>query len=235
VGDISTATDHVQGHSGRRAKREDSSVHLAATCDERGRRALWQQAASGGQRARLHGWESLGRAVGVCADQLCPESPAAHPKLSEATNGRRHLVCLPPMPMSGVIAGGAVLRSSLCRTFAHSCTSTVASSTMDVSASHPQAASPNGTAKLSAHSQDQSHDWSGDDHSSDDDANDRGQPGASNKRKRPLSVSCETCSKLRIADAYRTLPSDDLQSSERSSATELRRHVLGVKRTTPHV
>ena len=68
---------------------------------------------------------------------------------------------------------------------------------MDVSASQQQTASPNGTAKLSNHSPEQAHDWSGDDRSSDDDR--AGQSSASNKRKRPLSVSCETCSKLRAA------------------------------------
>lgn len=68
---------------------------------------------------------------------------------------------------------------------------------MDTSASQQQSVSPNGTAKLSNHSPEQAHDWSGDDHSSDDDR--AGQSSASNKRKRPLSVSCETCSELRVA------------------------------------
>jgi hypothetical protein len=66
---------------------------------------------------------------------------------------------------------------------------------MDASTTHQQAASPNGTAKLSNHSPGDAHDWSGDERSSDDDGHDRSQNGTSNKRKRPLSVSCETCSK----------------------------------------
>jgi len=65
---------------------------------------------------------------------------------------------------------------------------------MDQRATQQQTASPNGTAKLSNHSPADAHDWSGDERSSDDDANDRSQSGTSNKRKRPLSVSCETCS-----------------------------------------
>lgn len=66
---------------------------------------------------------------------------------------------------------------------------------MDTSAAHQQTASPNGTAKLSNHSPGDAHDWSGEERSSDDEANDRSQGGTWNKRKRPLSVSCETCSK----------------------------------------
>ncbi|EUC29932.1 hypothetical protein COCCADRAFT_105218 [Bipolaris zeicola 26-R-13] len=70
---------------------------------------------------------------------------------------------------------------------------------MDATASHQQAASPNGTAKFSSHSQEHGHDWSGDERSTDDDdANDRGQASASNKRKRPLSVSCETCKQRKV-------------------------------------
>jgi len=66
---------------------------------------------------------------------------------------------------------------------------------MDQRATQQQTASPNGTAKLSNHSPADAHDWSGDERSSDDDdTNDRSQSGTSNKRKRPLSVSCETCS-----------------------------------------
>ncbi|USP79164.1 uncharacterized protein yc1106_06438 [Curvularia clavata] len=67
---------------------------------------------------------------------------------------------------------------------------------MDVNASQQQTASPNGTAKLSNHSPEQAHDWSGDDRSSDDDR--AGQSSASNKRKRPLSVSCETCKQRKV-------------------------------------
>ncbi|KNG48847.1 c6 transcription factor [Stemphylium lycopersici] len=59
---------------------------------------------------------------------------------------------------------------------------------MDAGATHQQTASPNGTAKLSNHSPGDGHDWSGDERSSDDEGHDRGQGGASNKRKRPLSV-----------------------------------------------
>jgi hypothetical protein len=66
---------------------------------------------------------------------------------------------------------------------------------MENSAPHQQTASPNDTAKLSQHSPQDAHEWSADDRSSDEDANDRSQNGTSNKRKRPLSVSCETCSK----------------------------------------
>ncbi|KAH7559768.1 hypothetical protein BM1_03402 [Bipolaris maydis] len=69
---------------------------------------------------------------------------------------------------------------------------------MDASASQQQAASPNGTAKFSSHSHEHGHDWSGDERSTDDDANDRGQASASNKRKRPLSVSCETCKQRKV-------------------------------------
>ncbi|KAF7446854.1 C6 transcription factor [Pyrenophora tritici-repentis] len=61
-----------------------------------------------------------------------------------------------------------------------------------------QTGSPHGTAKLSNHSPADAHDWSGDEHSSDDDANDRSQSGTSNKRKRPLSVSCETCKQRKV-------------------------------------
>lgn len=91
---------------------------------------------------------------------------------------------------------------------------------MDASAAQQQTASPNGTAKLSNHSpQDGHHDWSADDRSSDDEAHDRSQPGASNKRKRPLSVSCETCSKSPTAACKRrrllTLPSRAAQGQVR--------------------
>ncbi|KAF1830296.1 hypothetical protein BDW02DRAFT_507858 [Decorospora gaudefroyi] len=69
---------------------------------------------------------------------------------------------------------------------------------MDASATHQQTTSPNGTAKLSHHSPEDAPDWSGDERSSDDDAHDRSQSGASNKRKRPLSVSCETCKQRKV-------------------------------------
>lgn len=57
-----------------------------------------------------------------------------------------------------------------------------------VSVQH-QIASPNGTAKFSQHSPD-AHSWS-DEGSSGEDA-ERAQSGTSAKRKRPVSVSCET-------------------------------------------
>jgi hypothetical protein len=60
-----------------------------------------------------------------------------------------------------------------------------------------QVASPNGTAKLSQHSPD-AQSWS-DEGSSGDEAVDRSQSGTSGKRKRPLSVSCET---YVLADSY---------------------------------
>lgn len=72
---------------------------------------------------------------------------------------------------------------------------------MDQRATQQQTASPDGTAKLSNQSPGDAHDWSGDERSSDDDANDRSQNGTSNKRKRPLSVSCETCSRHHPRDA----------------------------------
>ncbi|KAF2030514.1 C6 transcription factor-like protein [Setomelanomma holmii] len=56
--------------------------------------------------------------------------------------------------------------------------------------------SPNGTAKLSQHSPD-AHSWS-DEGSSGEEAVDRSQSGASSKRKRPLSVSCETCKTRKV-------------------------------------
>jgi hypothetical protein len=58
------------------------------------------------------------------------------------------------------------------------------------SAAHQQVASPDGTAKLSHHSPD-AQSWS-DEGSSGEEAVDRSQNGTSSKRKRPLSVSCET-------------------------------------------
>jgi hypothetical protein len=58
------------------------------------------------------------------------------------------------------------------------------------SAPHPHVASPNGTSKLSQHSPD-AHSWS-DEGSSGEDAVERSQSGTSGKRKRPVSVSCET-------------------------------------------
>ncbi|KAH6878608.1 fungal-specific transcription factor domain-containing protein [Alternaria rosae] len=69
---------------------------------------------------------------------------------------------------------------------------------MDASTTHQQAASPNGTAKLSNHSPGDAQDWSGDERSSDEEAHDRSQSGTSNKRKRPLSVSCETCKQRKV-------------------------------------
>ena len=57
-------------------------------------------------------------------------------------------------------------------------------------------ASPNGTSKLSQHSPD-AHSWS-DEGSSGDEAVDRSQSGTSSKRKRPLSVSCETCKTRKV-------------------------------------
>ncbi|OAL54190.1 hypothetical protein IQ07DRAFT_629291 [Pyrenochaeta sp. DS3sAY3a] len=62
---------------------------------------------------------------------------------------------------------------------------------------HQQVASPNGTSKLSHHSPDDGHDWSADEGTSADEAN-RSQSGAPNKRKRPLSVSCETCKSRKV-------------------------------------
>jgi hypothetical protein len=50
--------------------------------------------------------------------------------------------------------------------------------------------SPNGTSKLSQHSPD-AHSWS-DEGSSGEDGVERSQSGTAGKRKRPLSVSCET-------------------------------------------
>lgn len=58
-----------------------------------------------------------------------------------------------------------------------------------------QVASPNGTAKLSHHSPE--HDWSAEESSADEGGN-RSQSGTSNKRKRPLSVSCETCKQRKV-------------------------------------
>ncbi|KAH7080005.1 C6 transcription factor-like protein [Paraphoma chrysanthemicola] len=57
-------------------------------------------------------------------------------------------------------------------------------------------ASPNGTSKLSQHSPD-APSWS-DEGSSGDEAVDRSQSGTSGKRKRPLSVSCETCKTRKV-------------------------------------
>ncbi|KAF2820391.1 C6 transcription factor-like protein [Ophiobolus disseminans] len=59
-----------------------------------------------------------------------------------------------------------------------------------------QVASPNGTSKLSHQSPD-APSWS-DEGSSGDEANDRSQNGTSGKRKRPLSVSCETCKTRKV-------------------------------------
>ncbi|CBX97926.1 similar to C6 transcription factor [Plenodomus lingam JN3] len=65
-------------------------------------------------------------------------------------------------------------------------------------ASHPHVASPNDTAKHSQQSAEDHHDWSGEDASSADEAHDRSQSGAPSKRKRPLSVSCETCKQRKV-------------------------------------
>jgi hypothetical protein len=65
---------------------------------------------------------------------------------------------------------------------------------MNNSATHQRTDSPSGTAKLSHQSPEDAHDWSGDELYSDEEVNERSQSGTSNKRKRPLSVSCETCS-----------------------------------------
>lgn len=57
-------------------------------------------------------------------------------------------------------------------------------------------ASPsNGTSKLSHHSPE--HDWTAEESSADEGGN-RSQSGTSNKRKRPLSVSCETCKQRKV-------------------------------------
>ncbi|KAH6046543.1 hypothetical protein HBI54_082900 [Parastagonospora nodorum] len=57
-------------------------------------------------------------------------------------------------------------------------------------------ASPNGTSKLSQPSPD-AHSWS-DEGSSGEDGVDRSQSGTAGKRKRPLSVSCETCKTRKV-------------------------------------
>ncbi|KAF1946801.1 hypothetical protein EJ02DRAFT_335404 [Clathrospora elynae] len=92
-------------------------------------------------------------------------------------------------------------------------------------ATHQQTASPNSTSKLSHHSPEDAHDWSG---SSEEEANDRSQSGRSNKRRRPLSVSCETC-KLRKVKCDRGAPACSWCLKNHSACVYLPRKKPGLR------
>jgi hypothetical protein len=91
---------------------------------------------------------------------------------------------------------------------------------MNNSATQQRTASPSGTAKHSHHSPEDAQDWSGEERSSDEEANDRSQSGTSNKRKRPLSVSCETCSKFEHKSLSKSKDTDSNKNSAKLNATE---------------
>jgi hypothetical protein len=79
-------------------------------------------------------------------------------------------------------------------------------------AAQQQVVSPNSTAKLSQHSP-TAHSWS-DEGSSEDDAVDRSQSGTSGKRKRPLSVSCETYVSAIVCYSMRRVDRMQLQNEK---------------------
>jgi hypothetical protein len=89
------------------------------------------------------------------------------------------------------------------------------------SAGHQQVASPNGTSKLSHHSPD-AHSWS-DEGSSGEDAGERSQNG---KRKRPVSVSCETYVLQNLSLGIHIINCHLDAKLERSNVTEAIRHVV---------
>ncbi|KAF1955412.1 C6 transcription factor-like protein [Byssothecium circinans] len=91
------------------------------------------------------------------------------------------------------------------------------------SAVHPAYASPDGTAKLSQHSPGDDHDnWSGEGSSDDN------RSGGALKRKRPLSVSCETC-KARKVKCDRGHPSCGWCTKNHSTCVYLPRKKPGLR------